>query len=172
VALLPAFEHRGGLGPSNLGNVDYRVHIGTGNSSLVGMSTPRQLMSKSGQELDRRFVVRFQGWLFFYPKLCVRKRLEYAPTAADRALHKSPVDEKQENDRSLMKRHCRPVGRVGQVVFEVQAGVTNGFPEQRSTMLVIAVQAVMSEVSHPEARQLINKCCRHGLVNPLGPSKV
>ena len=114
-------------------------------------------MSKSGQELDRRLVVGLQGWLFFHPRLGVRKRFEYAPTSANRALHESPVDEKQENDRSLMKRHRRPVGGVGQVVFEVQAGIPNGFPEQRGTMLVIAVQPVMSEVSHPEARQLIDK---------------
>jgi hypothetical protein len=121
------------------------------------MSTPRQLLSKSGQELDRRLVVGFQRRLFFHPKLCVRKRFEDTPAAADRAFHESSVDEKQENDRSLMKRHCRPVCGLGQVVFEVQAGIPNGFPEQRGTMLVIAVQAVMSEVSDPEARQLIDK---------------
>jgi hypothetical protein len=96
-------------------------------------------MSKSGQELDRRLVVGLQGWLFFHPRLGVRKRFEYAPTSADRAIDESTVDEKQKNDRSLMKRHCRPVGGVSQVVFEVQAGVSNGFPEQRRTMLVIAV---------------------------------
>jgi hypothetical protein len=121
------------------------------------MSTPRQLMSKCGQKLDRRLVVGLQGWLFFHPSLGVRKWLEDAPTTTDRALDESPVDEKQENDRSLMKRHRRPVGRVSQVVLEVQAGVPNGFPKQRGTMLVVAVHAVMSEVSHPEARQLIDK---------------
>jgi hypothetical protein len=56
-----------------------------------------------------------------------------------------------------MKRHRRPVGGVGEVVFEVQARVPNGFPEQRGTMLVIAVQGVMSEVSDPESRQLIDQ---------------
>jgi hypothetical protein len=87
----------------------------------------------------------------------VRKGFEYAPTTADSALDESPVDEKQENDRSLVKWHRRPVGGVGQVVFEVQSRIPDGFPEQRGTMLVIAVQGVMSEVSHPEARQLIDK---------------
>ena len=161
-----------GLVPSSLGDDSERVHFGTGHSSLAGMCTPHQLVSKSGQELDGRRVVGLQGWLFFHPRLGVRKWFEDAPTSANCALHESPVDEKQENDRSLVERHRRPVGRKGQVVFEVQARVTDGFPEQRSTMLVIAVQAVMSKAPHPEARQLTDKCCRHGLVNPLGPSKV
>ena len=82
----------------------------------------------------------------FHPRLGVRKRFKYAPTFANRAVHESPVDEKQEDNRSLMKRHRRPVGGVGQVVFEVQARVPNGLREQRRTMLVIAVHAVMSEV--------------------------
>ena len=102
-------------------------------------------------------MVGLQGWLFFHPRLGVRERLEDAPSSADRAVDESPVDEKQENDRSLVKRHRRPVRGVGQVVFQVQAGVSNGFAEQRGTMLVIAVQAVMSEVPHPEARQLTDK---------------
>ena len=80
-----------------------------------------------------------------------------ATTAADRPLHEPSVDEKQENDRSLMKRHRRPVSGVGQVIFEVQTGVANSFREQGRTMLVIAVQGIMSKVSHPEARQLIDK---------------
>jgi hypothetical protein len=156
VGLSPAFEPVA-LGPPILGEEPEREHVGTGQSSLMGMSTPRQLVSKSGQELDRWLVVGLQGGLLFDPRLRVRQGFEDSPTAADRALHESPIDEKQENDRSLMERHRRPVGGVGQVVFEMQAGVPNGFPEQRGTMLVIAVQAVMSEVTHPEARQLIDK---------------
>jgi hypothetical protein len=87
----------------------------------------------------------------------VRKSFEEATTAADRPLHEPSIDEKQENDRSLMKRHRRPVRGVSQVIFEVQAGVPDSFPEQRRAMFVIAVQGVMSKVSHPEARQLIDK---------------
>ena len=66
-------------------------------------------------------------------------------------------DQKQENDRSLMKRHRRPVGRVGQVVFQVQSGVSNGFFKECGTMLVIAVQAVMSELPYPKPRQLTDE---------------
>jgi hypothetical protein len=121
------------------------------------MRTPRQLVSKSGQELDRRRVVGLQGRLFFHPRLGMGNRFEDASTSADRALHESPVDQKQKYDRSLVKRHRRPIGGVGQVVFKVQTRVPDGFSEQRGTMLIIAVQPVMSEVSHPEARQLTDK---------------
>jgi hypothetical protein len=134
-----------------------REQFEVGHSSLAGMCAPRELVTKSGQELERGFVVRLQGWLFLHPRLGVRERLENAPTSADGSLDQSPVDEKQENDCSLVERHCRPVGGVGQVVFQVQSGVPNGLPEKSGTMLVIAVQAIMSEVSDPKARQLTDK---------------
>ena len=79
----------------------------------------------------------------------MRERLEDATSSPDRPLDDAPVDQKQQDDRSLMQRHRRPVLGIGQIVLEVQAGVADGFLEQRDTMLVIAVQAVMSELADP-----------------------
>ena len=52
-----------------------------GDSGLWRTSSPLKLVSKSGQELDRGLVVGPQGWLFFHPRLRMRKRLEDAPTS-------------------------------------------------------------------------------------------
>ena len=114
-------------------------------------------MAKGGQELERRLEIGLQGWLAFDPRLRVRQRLEDAPSSPDGPLDDTPVDQKQQNDRSLMQRHRRPVLGVGQIVLEVQARVTDCFLEQRDTMLVIAVQTVMSELAYPEAGQLTDE---------------
>ena len=90
--------------------------------------------------------------MFFHPRLRVRNGLEDPPPFAHVPLDESSVDEKQQNDGPLMKRHRGPITRVRQVIFQVQAAVSHGFAEQRGTVLVITMQAIMSQVAHPVTR--------------------
>ena len=124
------------------------------------MSTPEQLVPEGGQELERRLEVGLQGRLAFDPRLRVWERLEDATSTPDGTLDDAPVDQEQQNDRSLMQRHRRPVVGACQVVLEVQARVTDCFLEQRDTMLVVAVQTVMGEPAIPASGQVIRRVIR------------
>ena len=86
---------------------------------------------KRRQQLERLFQVRSQRRLAFDPRLGVRQRLEDATPFPDAALDHAPVDQEQQDDRSLMQRHRRPVLGMRQVVLEVQPGVSDRFLEQR-----------------------------------------
>jgi len=121
------------------------------------MSAPQQLMAEGGQELERLFEVRSQRRLAFDPRLRVRERLEDAACSPDGALDDTPVDQEQQNDRSLMERHRRPVVGACQIVLEVQARVTDCFLEQCDTMLVISVQTVVSEPALPAVGQITDE---------------
>jgi hypothetical protein len=135
------------------------------------MSSPLKLVTQRGQKLERGFLVGMQRLLTLHPRLGMRERLEYAASSADGAVDETSVHQKQENDGSLMEGHRGPVAGVSQIVLQVQAGVATGFFKQSNTMLVVAVLAVMSEFSNPEAWQLTGKFCEHGLRYPLGPTK-
>jgi len=120
------------------------------------MGAPEQLVTEGGQEFERLLEVGSQGRLAFDPRLRVGKRLENATSAPDGALDDAPVDQDQQNDRSLMQRHRRPIVGACQIVLEVQARVTDGFLEQRDTMLVVSVQTVVGEPSVPAPGQVIS----------------
>jgi hypothetical protein len=120
------------------------------------MRAPEQLMPEGGQELERLLEVGSQGRLAFDPRLRVRKRLEDATSTPDGTLDDTSVDQDQQNDRSLMQRHRRPVLGACQIVLEVQARVADSFLEQRDTMLVVAVQTVVGEAALPTVGHIIS----------------
>jgi len=111
-----------------------------------------------------------QGRLTLDPRLGVRERLEYATSSADGAVDQTAVHQKQEYDGTLVEWHRAPIIGVCQIVLQVQAGVATCLFEQSDTMLVIAVLAVVSKFTNPEARQLNGEFCEHGLEYPLGPT--
>jgi len=113
-------------------------------------------MTQCGQELERVLEVGSKGRLAFDPRLRVGKRLEDATSAPDGTLDDTPVDQHQQNYRSLVQRHRRPVFGACQIVLEVQARVTDGFLEQRDTMLVVTVQTVLGEPALPALGQVIS----------------
>jgi hypothetical protein len=118
------------------------------------MSASEQLVPQRGQELECRLAVGMQGRLAFHPRLGVREGLEDAAPTSNGSIDDPSIDEKQENNRSLLQRHDRPVCRFGQVVFQMQPRVPDGFLEQSGKMFVILVRAVMSEFTNPQLRQL------------------
>jgi len=67
------------------------------------------------------------------------QRREDAAPVFDFSFDHSAVNKKQQNDRSLMQGHHRPVLGMCQVVFKVQPGIADCILEQRQTVLVIAV---------------------------------
>jgi hypothetical protein len=111
-----------------------------------------------------------QGRLTLYPRLGVRERLEYATSSTDSAVDQSSIHQKQENDGTLVEWHRGPVIGDCQIVLQVQAGVATCLIKQSDTVLVIAVLAVVSKFTNPEARQLNGEFCEHGLEYPLGPT--
>jgi hypothetical protein len=127
------------------------------------MSSPLKLVAQCSQKLERGLLVGMQGRLTLHPRLGVRERLEDATSSADGAVDETPVHQKQENDGTLVQGHRGPVAGDSQIVLKVQAGVATCFFKKRNTMLVIAVLAVMSKLTNPEARQVTGEFCEHGL---------
>jgi hypothetical protein len=85
------------------------------------------------------------------------QRRKHAAPVSDSSFDHTAVNEEQQNDRSLMQGHHRPVLGVHQVVFEVEPSIADRFLEQRQTVLVIAVRPVMSKPADPLASQMCNK---------------
>ncbi len=121
------------------------------------MDSAQELVAQGSQELERLLQEWLQGRLALDPSLGMRKRLEDAPSPPDGSLDDTAIDQKQQDNRSLMQRHRRPVFRVRKVVLEMQARVASCFLEEGDTMLVIAVQAVVGELSLPVASQIIDQ---------------
>ncbi len=114
-------------------------------------------MAEGGQQFERLLDVRAQRWLAFDPRFRVRQGLEDAACSPERAIDDTPVDQEQQDDRSLVERHGRPVVRTRQVILEVEARVTDRLLEERDAMLVILVGTVMSELAFPAVGQVTNK---------------
>jgi hypothetical protein len=93
--------------------------------------------------------------MIMHPRLGVRQGLEDTATAPVRSLDDSPVHQKQQQPRSRRQRHNGPEERMRQIVFQVQAGVSNRFFKKGQLVLVITMQTVMCQTAVPSARELI-----------------
>jgi hypothetical protein len=123
-------------------------------SGVAGVDTTNEFVAQRHQQLHCRFPVWVEGRLPVNPGLRVRERLEDAATAAHGALDQSSIDQEQKHDGSLVKRHGRPIRGTGQIVLEMQTRVADRLVEESCTVLVILVQAIMSELAPPLACQV------------------
>ena len=122
------------------------------------MGAALELEAKGVQELEDRPADRAasDGWSS-HPGLRVGQRLVDATAAPGRPLDDAPVHQEQQDRRSLVQGRSRPELGAGQVVLEVQPGVSGRLLEEGEAMLVIAVGGIMGQAAGPVTRQLIHE---------------
>jgi hypothetical protein len=106
-------------------------------------------MAECRKKLAQRFRVSPQRRLTGSPRFCVRKRFQDPPPAPERPLHHSLVNQKQEDGSLSPERNMGPVIGPREIVLEMDANVTDDLIEVRLDVLVISMQAIMSEAPRP-----------------------
>ena len=126
-------------------------------SDLPRMGTALELEAKGIQEFEDRPAIGPQRRLVLGPGLRMRQRLIDAPSAPGRPLDDSPVHQEQQDGRALMQRRAGPELGTGQVVLEMEAGVSGGLFEEGESMLVVTMGRVVGQAAGPVAGQLIHE---------------
>jgi hypothetical protein len=103
------------------------------------MGAALEFESEGAEQFQDWLLERLQGALILDPGFRVGHRLEDPTTPPGRPLDHAAVHQEQQDRRSFRQRRFRPELGPGQVVLQVEAGVTSGFVEERQAMLVITV---------------------------------
>ena len=127
-----------------------------GASRMGGSRSADLIGLEGGEEFQGWDEIGSQGRLADGPGRGFFVGLVNHPTLTHDPDDHASVDEEEEEGHATSQRGLRPVGGTGQVVFEVQSGVAQGFGNQGFEMLVVPVTAEVGQAARPEARQLAN----------------
>jgi hypothetical protein len=108
-------------------------------------------MAQGREQLHEGGAERSQGRLALDPGLGVCQRFEDALAIPRGTYDDSPIDQEEEDGRRLPEGDLGPVGRAPEVVFEVEADVTDRLLDQGHDVLVIPVPPVMGETASPSS---------------------
>ena len=121
------------------------------------MGTALELEAERAQEFQDGPAIRPQRRLVLAPGLGVGQRLVDAAPSASRPFDDAPIDQEQEDRGPLMQGRPGPELRAGQVVLEMEPGITRGLFEQGEAVLVVAMSGVVGQSAGPVACQLIHE---------------
>ena len=78
------------------------------------------------------------------------------PSVEKAAFHDAAIDEEKQNGHPASQGRLGPVARPGEVIFEVEASVTESFLGERLKMLVIVMAAVTGKSVGPLQGEVAN----------------